>query len=56
MEPYNRCGGEINEHTTREELIARGFKPEAADEVLAFRDKLRAKAFSRPPHSTEGRS
>ena len=36
-----KCGGEIGPTTTRDELIARGFKPEAADEALAFRDRLR---------------
>lgn len=39
-----KCGGVIDEKTTREELVARGFKPEAADEVLRSRDRLAAKA------------
>lgn len=36
-----KCGGEIGPTTTRDELIARGFKPEAADEALRYADTLR---------------
>lgn len=38
------CGGVITDATTREDLLARGFKSEAIDEVFAFRDRLRHKA------------
>lgn len=38
-----KCGGVITEAITREELLARGWKPEAIDEVFAFRERLRLK-------------
>lgn len=37
--PMN-CGGVVGPETTREELLARGIKPKAVDELLAYRDKL----------------
>lgn len=40
-----KCGGVITHETTREELLARGWKPESIDEVFAFREKLRLKAL-----------
>lgn len=37
-----RCA-QVGPDTTREQLIAGGIKPEAADEILAFRERLRRK-------------
>lgn len=45
-EPMTKCGGEIGPTTTRDELIARGFTSEAADEALRYRDTLRLRGPS----------
>ncbi len=36
-----KCGGEVGPTTTRADLLARGFTPEAADEALRYRETLR---------------
>lgn len=42
------CGGVIDGLTTREELLARGFTEQGADEVLKFREYLKAKGKKHP--------
>ena len=39
-----RCGGIVTEDTTREDLLARGFTEEAADEALQFCEYLKARS------------
>lgn len=46
------CGGTIDESTTREELLARGFTELGADEVLKFRDFLKHKKLNHPAITT----
>lgn len=36
----------VDQDTTREDLLARGVSPEAADELLAFRDRLQGKPLA----------
>ena len=38
------CGGVVGADTTRAELLERGFQPAAADEILAYRDRLASQA------------